>query len=147
MSSGPNLRKLSLIVAANTRPLSLSPRIIIPTLLYPVSPHPPLPNPSCQVQGGDADTPVRSHASFTVTAITDTEEKELAVRPTDTIHDAIAIAFGCLPSRVKEVELGDDAVERGGVFEEWGIEASCHTLSAPSISCTDSLYLRRTERG
>ena len=38
---------------------------------------------------------------------------------------------------MEEVELGDDAVERGGVFEEWGIEASCHTLCLhqPSHTC------------
>jgi len=38
---------------------------------------------------------------------------------------------------VEEVELDNDAVERGGVFEEWGIEASCHTLCPhqPSHTC------------
>ena len=59
---------------------------------------------------------------FIVTATTDSEAKEIAVRPSQAILDALAAAFG---RRVEELEgalFGSDAVQPGDRFVEWGIE-------------------------
>ena len=40
------------------------------------------------------------------------------------VHDAIADAFGCRPGAIAEVLFGDDAVQFGERFEEWGIEVT-----------------------
>ena len=71
---------------------------------------------------------------FIVTAATDSEEKAIAVRPSQAILDAIAAAFERPVEEIEEALLGDDAVQPGESFEQWGIEVTVacrRTLTAP----------------
>ena len=58
---------------------------------------------------------------FIISVDTGCETAEVVVCPTQTVHDAIAAALGCPPD---EVLFGDNAVQPGDVFGDWGIEAS-----------------------
>ena len=59
-----------------------------------------------------------------ITAVTDAETKEVAAQPSEAVHDAIAAAFGRPVEEIEEALLGDDAVQAGESFHEWGIEVS-----------------------
>ena len=73
---------------------------------------------------------VSSLDTYTVTVHTDDETRSVSCRPSDAVHDAIAAAFEHPVERVNEVVLGDDAVQPGDTFDDWGIEASTATLLA-----------------
>jgi hypothetical protein len=70
-----------------------------------------------------ADLVDSSEAPFIITVHDDFETREVAVRPKQAVHDAIAAAFGCPPGKIAEVLFGNDAVQPGDSFEAWGIEA------------------------
>ena len=57
-----------------------------------------------------------------ITAVTDAETKEVAAQPSEAVHDAVAAAFGRPVEEIEEALLGDDAVQAGESFHEWGIE-------------------------
>ena len=57
-----------------------------------------------------------------VTVSTDCETKEITVTPTDAVHDAIAAGFERPGEVIEEALLGDDAVQPGETFQDWGIE-------------------------
>ena len=59
-----------------------------------------------------------------ITAEADAESKEVAAQPSEAVHDAIAAAFGRPVEEIEEALLGDDAVQAGESFHEWGIEVS-----------------------
>ena len=61
-------------------------------------------------------------AGITIVVDTDTETREVLIRPKQSIHNALAAAFGRLPEALEEVFLGDDAVLPDESFEQWGIE-------------------------
>ena len=65
---------------------------------------------------------VSSVGDFAVTVDTDAETRAISVRPTDAVHDAIAAAFGRPVEHIEEALLGDDAVQPGESFEQFGIE-------------------------
>ena len=65
---------------------------------------------------------VSSLTSFTITVSTDTETMAVSARPTDAVHDALALAFGRPVEHIEEALLGDDAVQPGETFEQFGIE-------------------------
>ena len=59
-----------------------------------------------------------------ITAVTDAETKEVAAQPSEAVHDVLAAAFGRPVEHIEEALLGDDAVQAGESFHEWGIEVS-----------------------
>ena len=61
-------------------------------------------------------------APLLITAVTDAESKEVAAQPSEAVHDALAAAFGRPVEEIEEALLGDDAVQAGESFHEWGIE-------------------------
>ena len=67
-------------------------------------------------------------APMHITAVTDAESRELAVRATEVVHDAVAAGFERRVEELEEALLGDDAVQPGDRFLEWGIEVSQHPL-------------------
>ena len=67
---------------------------------------------------------VSSLTSFTITVTTDAETRAVSARPTDAVHDAIAAEFGRSVAHIEEALLGDDAVQPGETFEQFGIEAT-----------------------
>ena len=79
---------------------------------------------------------VSSLTSFTITVATGAETKNVCAGPTDNIHDALAAAFGRPVEHIEETLLGDDAVQPGESFEQWGIEAS---LSRRAVACRPTL--------
>ena len=72
---------------------------------------------------------VSSLRAFTVTVHTDDETRTVSCRPSDAVHDAVAAAFGRPVEHIEEVLLGDDALQPGETFDDWGIEASTATCS------------------
>ena len=60
-------------------------------------------------------------AFFHVTVTTETDVKELAVRPSEVIFDAIATGLGCHVSQIDEITLGDEGIQNGESFEDHGI--------------------------
>ena len=46
------------------------------------------------------------------------------MRPADVVHDAVAAGFERRMDELEEALLGDDAVQPGDRFVEWGIEVS-----------------------
>ena len=58
----------------------------------------------------------------TVTFITDNETRIISFRPDDTIHNAIATEFGHPVNKIEKVVFGDNAVQPGESFKQWGIE-------------------------
>ena len=73
---------------------------------------------------------VSSLETYTVTVHTDDETRTFSYRPSDAVHDAVAAAFERPVQHIEEVLLGDDAVQPGETFDDWGIEASTATLLA-----------------
>ena len=71
---------------------------------------------------------VSSLTSFTITVITDAETRAISARPTDAVHDALAAEFGRPVAHIEEVLLGDDAVQPGESFEQFGIEVTVTVL-------------------
>ena len=71
---------------------------------------------------------VSSLGALTVTVATDAETRAISARPTDAVHDAIAAEFGRPVEHIEEALLGDDAVQPGESFEQWGIEVVTVTL-------------------
>ena len=69
-----------------------------------------------------------------ITAETDAESKEVAAQPSEAVHDALAAAFGRPVEEIEEALLGDDAVQAGESFHEWGIEvpALLHRARKPN---------------
>ena len=68
---------------------------------------------------------VSQDALIGVTVRTNTDDdatRELSVRPTQAIHESIAEAFGCKMRHVEQVEFGDQVVEEGATYEEYGVE-------------------------
>ena len=71
---------------------------------------------------------VSSLGDFTVTVTTDGETRTISARPTDAVHDAIAAEFGRPVEHIEDALLGDDAVQPGESFEQFGIEVITATL-------------------
>ena len=61
-------------------------------------------------------------APLRIRITTDAESKEVAAQPSEAVHDAVAAAFGRPVEEIEEALLGDDAVQAGESFHEWGIE-------------------------
>ena len=71
---------------------------------------------------------VSQDALIIVTVRTNTDDdaaRELSVRPAQAIYESIATAFGCEMQHVKHVEFGDEAVEEGATYEDYGVEVGC----------------------
>ena len=71
---------------------------------------------------------VSESALIGVTVRTNTDDdatRELSVRPTQAIHESIAEAFGCKMRQIEQVEFGDEVVEDGATYEDYGIEVGC----------------------
>ena len=63
-----------------------------------------------------------------VTVRTNTDDdaaRELSVRPAQAIYESIAEAFGCDMRHVEQVEFGDEVVEEGATYEDYGVEVGC----------------------
>ena len=63
-----------------------------------------------------------------VTVRTNTDDdatRELSVRPAQAIYESIASAFGCEMRHVQQVEFGDEVVEEGATYEDYGVEVGC----------------------
>ena len=93
---------------------------------------------------------VSSLGALIITVATDVETRAISARPTDAVHDSIAAEFGRLVEHIEEALLGDDAVQPGESFEQWGIEVIL--LSRRAVACRLTLILaasrgRRTGRG
>ena len=58
--------------------------------------------------------------------------RQLSVRPSQNIYDAIAEAFGCHSAQVELVEFGGEAVEEGATYEDYGIEVGRPSFVRPS---------------
>ena len=71
---------------------------------------------------------VSSSGALAITVYTDVETMSISARPTDAVHDALAAAFGRPVDHVEEALLGDDAVQPGESFEQFGIEVITATL-------------------
>ena len=46
---------------------------------------------------------------------------ELSVRPAEAIHESIAVAFNCEPRQLKQVQFGEQQVEAGATYEDYGV--------------------------
>ena len=71
---------------------------------------------------------VSQDALITVTVRTNTDDdaaRELSVRPAQAIYESIASAFGCKMRHVEQVEFGDQVVEEGATYEDYGVEVGC----------------------
>ena len=71
---------------------------------------------------------VSQGALITVTVRSNTDDdagRELLVRPAQAIYESIAEAFGCKMQHVERVEFGDEVVERGATYEDYGVEVGC----------------------
>ena len=79
---------------------------------------------------------VSSLQAIIVTVHTDVETRTISCRPSDAVHDSVAAAFGRPVEHIEETLLGDDAVQPGESFEQWGIEAS---LSRRAVACRPTL--------
>ena len=55
----------------------------------------------------------------------DDAARELSVRPAQAIYESIAEAFGCEMRHVVQVEFGDEVVEEGATYEDYGVEVGC----------------------
>ena len=89
------------------------------------------------VEGVSSD--VYDETSFIVTATTENETRELLnASPTQVVHDVVSAAFKCLPDELDEVLLGDNVVQPGERFEDWGIEVT-HTVDRPPRRITGGI--------
>ena len=71
---------------------------------------------------------VSQGALISVTIRTNTDDdaaRELSVRPAQAIYESIAEAFGCKMRYVEQVEFGDEVVEEGATYEDYGVEVGC----------------------
>ena len=71
---------------------------------------------------------VSQGALITVTVRSNTDDdagRELLVRPAQAIYETIAEAFGCKMRHVEQVEFGDEVVEEGATYEDYGVEVGC----------------------
>ena len=59
----------------------------------------------------DVERVMSELAPMRITAATDDESRELAVRATEVVHDAVATSYGCPVRDIEEVLLGDGAVQ------------------------------------
>ena len=62
---------------------------------------------------------------ISVTIRTNTDDdaaRELSVRPAQAIYESIVEAFGCEMRHVEQVEFGDEVVEEGATYEDYGVE-------------------------
>ena len=76
---------------------------------------------------------VSQDALITVTVRTNTDDnaaRELSVRPAQAIYESIAAAFGCKMRHVEQVEFGDQVVEEGATYEDYGVEVGCGGIFA-----------------
>ena len=76
----------------------------------------------------DVERASSSLGALTVTVATDAETRAISARPTDAVHDAIAAEFGRPVEHIEEALLGDDAVQPGESFQQFGIEVITATL-------------------
>ena len=76
----------------------------------------------------DVERVSSSLGALTVTVDTDAETRAISARPTDAVLDKIAAAFERPVEHIEEALLGDDAVQPGESFEQFGIEAITATL-------------------
>ena len=76
-----------------------------------------------KILGGAKESALqRCPPSFIITVATDAETRAISARPTDHVLDTIATAFGRQVEDIEEALLGDDAVQPGESFQQWGIE-------------------------
>ena len=74
------------------------------------------------------DSDVSESVLIGVTVRTNTDDdagRELLVRPAQAIYESIAEAFGCKMRHVEQVEFGDEVVEDGATYEDYGVEVGC----------------------
>ena len=69
--------------------------------------------------------------ALTIAVDTDVETREVSAHRTDAVLDAIAAAFGRPVRHIEEAILGDDAVQAGESFEQWGIEVPVAACCLP----------------
>ena len=67
------------------------------------------------------------------TNIDDDAGRELLVRPAQAIYESIAEAFGCKMRHVEQVEFGDEVVEEGATYEDYGVEVGCGRHFCPPL--------------
>ena len=83
---------------------------------------------------------VSQGALIGVTVRTNTDDdatRELSVRPAQAIYESIASAFGCEMRHVQQVEFGDEVVEEGATYEDYGVEVGCgRRFRSPLLSLT-----------
>ena len=60
--------------------------------------------------------------------------RQLSVRPSQSIRDTIAQAFGCDPAQVEAVEFGGEAVEAGATYEDYGVEVGQSSFVRPGLA-------------
>ena len=71
---------------------------------------------------------VSESALIGVTVRSNTDDdaaREISVRPAQAIYESIAEAFGCKMRHVEQVEFGDEVVEEGATYEDYGVEVGC----------------------
>ena len=79
-------------------------------------------------------------ALISVTVRTNTDDdpaRELSVRPAEAIYESIAAAFRYEMRHVEQVEFGDEVVEEGATYEDYGVEVGCgrhHRLPLLSLA-------------
>ena len=88
-----------------------------------------------------AAMPAQAMIEVTVQSDNDAEAKRLTVDPAQSVHEAIAEAFGCKSQKsVQRVLFGDIDVLEGESFEDHGVEVSV-THSLRTVQCLLSICL------
>ena len=94
-----------------------------------------------------AAMPAQAMIEVTVQSDSDAGAKRLTVDQSQSVHEAIAEAFGCKSQQqVQRVLFGDSDVLKGESFEDHGVEVSGVTHSRRTVQCLLSFCLAPQQR-